>query len=345
MTALQETPERAVINGQAQFGRFGRTFRDLNLLDAECGIPRFLGLRRFRLKEWVHVALVHQEWYLSLAMVDLGFLVMSWLHLYDRRTGKAFEHERKLPPGRFCAPANVWDRSGRFETRGYRVSVHNHLDRQVRRFDIEVQERRGLPAVAGSLVLHEDPARTQPLSALLPLGINRPMFTHKSACPANGLLEVGRERVVFTPDRCVGLLDYHKAYYPRHAFWRWATFATIDSTGSLLGVNLTHNVIRDDARFNENCIWHGNQISLVGPARFNIPEDPSQPWAIRTEDGGVDLQLMPQGLRRERVNVGLVRSAYDQPYGLYSGTLTDSGGLRHRVEKVFGLAEDHTSTW
>ncbi|MBM4444099.1 MAG: DUF2804 family protein [Chloroflexi bacterium] len=231
MTVLPEPPEKAVINGEVQFGRFGRTFRDLNLLDAECGIPRLPGLRRFRLKQWVHIAVVHDEWYLSLAVVDLGFLATSWLHLYDRRTGKAFEHEWKLPPGRFRAPANVWDHSGRFEARGYRVSVHNHLGRQVHRFDIEVGERHGLPAVAGSLVLHEDPARTQPLSALLPLSANRPMFTHKSACPANGVLEVGGERVVFTPDRCVGLLDYHKAYYPRHTFWRWATFATMDSAG------------------------------------------------------------------------------------------------------------------
>ncbi len=345
MTGLQETPERAVINGQAQFGRFGRTFRDLNLLDAECGIPRLLGLRRFRLKEWVHIALVHPEWYLSLLVLDLGFLAMSWLHLYDRRTGVAFEHERKLPPGCFRAPANVWDHSGRFKARSYRVSVHNHLDQQVHRFDIEVGEKRGLPAVAGGLVLHEDPARTQPLSALLPLGANRPMFIHKSACPANGLLEVGSERVVFTPECCVGLLDYHKAYYPRHAFWRWATFGTIDAKGSILGVTLTHNVIRDDAQFNENCIWHGNHISLVGPARFDIPQDPRQSWAVWTEDGSVDLQLVPQGLRRERVNVGLVRSVYDQPYGLYYGILTDSEGVRHRVDNVFGLAEDHVSTW
>jgi hypothetical protein len=345
MTVLQETPEKAVVKGQAQFGRFGRPFRDLNLLDAECGIPRLLGLRRFRLKEWVHVALVHPEWYVSLILLDLRFLALSWLHLYDRRTGKAFEHERKLPPGRFCAPANVWDHSGRFETSGYRVSVHNHLDRQVHRFDIEVGERRGLPAVAGSLALQEDPARTQPLVALLPLGTNRPMFTHKSACPVSGVLDVGGESVELTPDRTTGLLDYHKAYYPRHTFWRWATFAAIDATGSILGVNLTHNVIRDDTHFNENCIWHGNGISLVGAARFDIPRDPSQPWTIRTEDGNVDVRLVPQGLRRERVNLGLVRSAYDQPYGLYSGTLTDSEGRRHNVENVFGLAEDHTSTW
>jgi hypothetical protein len=45
------------------------------------------------------------------------------------------------------------------------------------------------------------------------------------------------------------------------------------------------------------------------------------------------------------VNLGLVRTAYDQPYGLYSGTLVDSGGRRHTVEKAFGVAEDHVATW
>jgi hypothetical protein len=345
MAGLQEPPGRAVVEGLVQFGRFARPFRDLNLMDAECGIPRLFGLRRLRLKEWVHIALVHHEWYLSLAIVDIGFLVTSWLHLFDRRTGEAFEHVRKRLPGRFRAPENVWDDSGEMETWGYRVSVHNHLDRQLHRFEIDVKEKRRLPAVAGTLLLHEDPSRTQPLVALLPLGPNRPMFTHKSACPASGVLDVGGERVEFTPDRNVGLLDYHKAYYPRKTFWRWATFATIDATGSILGVNLTHNVIRDDTRFNENCIWHGNRISLVGAARFDIPKDPTRPWVIRTEDGAVNLGLAPQGLRRERVNLGLAKSAYNQPYGLYSGTLTDSEGGIHKVEEAFGLAEDHAATW
>jgi hypothetical protein len=342
---LQVPSESAVLGGKVQFGRYGRPFRDLNLLEADCGIPRLLGLRRLRLKQWVHIAVIHHEWYLSLALVDLGFLGTSWLHLFNRRTGQAFEHSRKLPPGRFRAPENVWDHSGKIEARGYRVSAHNHLDKQVHRFEIDVKAKGPLPAVAGTVSLHEDPARTQPLVVLLPLGPNRPMFSQKSACPVSGALDVGGERVEFAPDRHVGLLDYHKAYYPRSTFWRWATFATLDMNGSLLGVNLTHNVIRDDTRFNENCIWHGSRLSLVGAARFDIPKDRMQPWTVRTEDGAVDLELVPQGRRRERVNLGLVKSAYDQPYGLYSGTMIDTEGVRHTVDKAFGLAEDHVSIW
>ena len=117
MGGLSETPERAVVEGRPQFGRYARPFRDLNLLDAQCGIPRLLGLRRLRLKEWVHIALVHQDWYLSMAIVDAGFLVTSWLHLFDRRSREAFEHVRKLPPGRFRAPANVLDHAGTIEAR------------------------------------------------------------------------------------------------------------------------------------------------------------------------------------------------------------------------------------
>jgi len=345
MARLQEPPERAVLDGKAQFGRYGQPFRDLNLIEADCGIPRLFGLRRLRLKQWVHIAVVHHEWYLSLALVDLGFLGTSWLHLFNRRTGQAFEHTRKLPPGRLRTPENVWDHSGQIDTRGYRVRAHDHLHQQVHRFEIDVKAKGPLLAVAGTVTLHEVPARTQPLVVLLPLGPNRPMFSHKSACPVSGALDIGGEKVEFAPDRHTGLLDYHKAFYPRNTFWRWATFATIDSAGRLLGVNLTHNVIKDDTRFNENCIWHGNRLTLLGAARFDIPKDRMQPWRIRSEDGRVDLELVPQGRRRESVNLGLVKSAYDQPYGLYSGTLTDSEGVRHHVEKAFGLAEDHVSVW
>ena len=345
MGGLMEPPDRAVVDGQVQFGRYSKPFRELNLLDAQCGIPRVCGLRGLRLKEWVHFGVVHPDWYLSVAIVDAGLLVTSWLHLFDRRSRKAFEHVRKQPPGMFRAPANLWDHAGEIKTRGYHVAMHNHLEEQVHRLRVEVRAERSLPAVSGSLVFHEDPGRTQPLVVLLPLGPNRPMFSHKSACPASGALEIGGEKVEFQPDRDVGLLDFHKAYYPRKTFWKWATFAAIDATGSLLGVNLTHNIIEDDAHFNENCIWRGNSISLVGPARFDIPKDPMRPWKVRTTDGAVELELAPQGLRCERVNLGLLGSTYNQPYGLYTGTLVDSTGRRHAVDRVFGLAEDHVATW
>jgi hypothetical protein len=340
-----DTPDRAVVDGQVQFGRFTRAFRELNLLDAHCGIPRLGGLRRFRLKEWEHWAVIHPDWYLSVLAVDVGFLVTSWLHLFDRRNDMAFEHTRKLPPWMFRAPPNLWNHSAELKTKGYRVFLHNHLEQQVHRLQIEVRERRSLPAVAGNLLFHEDPARTQPLVAMLPLGPNRPMFTHKSACPASGVLEIGGEKAEFRPDRDVGLLDYHKAYYPHNTFWRWATFATIEASGNLLGVNLTQNVIKDDEQFNENCIWHRNSVSLVGAARFDVPKEPMEPWKIRTTDAAVELELIPQGLRREHVNLGLARTVFNQPYGLYSGTLTDSAGKKHTIEKAFGLAEDHVATW
>ncbi len=345
MGGLMEAPDRAVVDGQVQFGRFNKPFRELNLLDARCGIPRLFGLRRLRLKEWVHFALIHPDWYLSMAVVDAGFMATSWLHVFDRQKSKAFEHVRKLPPWKFHAPANVLDHSAEFETRGYRVFVHNHVENHMHLLQIEVSAQRSLPSVSGTVTPHEDPARTQPLVAMLPLGPNRPMFTHKSACPVSGSLEIAGQRVEFTPNRDAGLLDFHKAYYPRQTFWRWATFATIDSSGNLLGVNLTQNVIKDDERFNENCIWHGNSLSLAGAARFDIPGNPMKPWRIHTTDGSVELELAPQGLRHERVNLMLAGSAYNQPYGLYSGKLVDSAGRKHTVENAFGIAEDHSATW
>lgn len=288
---------------------------------------------------------MHPDWYLSMAVVDLGFLVTSWLHLFDRRNQKAFEHVRRLPPWVFRAPANVWNHWGEVKTKGYRVFLHNHLAQQVHHLRIKVHEERSLPAVMGTLLFSEGPAGTQPLVAMLPLGHNRPMFTYKSACLVSGTLDIGGKRVEFKPERDIGLLDYHKAYYPRHTFWKWATFVTIDASGNLLGVNLTHNVIKDDERFNENCIWHGNSISLVGAARFDVPKDPMRPWRIHTTDEAVELELKPQGLRHERVNLGIAASAYNQPYGLYSGTLVDRTGRKHAVEKAFGIAEDHVAVW
>ncbi|MBM4353566.1 MAG: DUF2804 domain-containing protein [Deltaproteobacteria bacterium] len=339
-----EAQEKAVVGGVAQMGRFSGPFADLNLLECE-GVPGPLAPRRFRLKEWVHVGVIHPDFYLSIAVVDAGFLVTSWTHAYLRKTGRAFEHVRKLPPRAVRLPANLLDHRTELKASGYRIELHNNLVHGQHTFRIAVSARKALPAINAELVLLETRDRTHGLSVMLPLCPNRPMYTHKSACPVSGAVTVGDERFELSADRDCALLDFHKAYYPHRTFWNWATFAAQLPEVGVFGMNLTHNVVADDNVLNENCLWIGNTMQPLAAARFDIPEDPMQQWRIHTLDGRVEMTLAPQGIRRERIHLGLASSSYDQPYGFYSGRVVDSAGKRLAVDGAFGLAERHTVRW
>jgi len=345
MSNLLDTPDRAVENGEVAFGRFKTPFRQLNLLDCNIGGPPLPGYRAFRLKEWEHFAVLHPDFYMSIAVVDVKFMSKSWVFFHDRRSGRSFEHSRQMPLVGLTFPPQLWNGRVSFKQGSYHVLVRNHLESGVHNVTLDIKGSRNRPGITATFVLHEQLDQVQPLIAVLPIGSNRPFYTHKAPCPLSGFVRVGDEEFLFEQSRDIAIIDIHKTFYPRNTFWKWATFATRDTDNRMLGVNLTHNVIQDYSCLNENCIWHGNSISLVGAARFEVPADPTDEWRVKTEDGRVELTLQPQGMRSENINLLLAKSRYCQPVGIYSGFVVDDDGRRHEVSSAFGIAEDHIAVW
>jgi len=345
---ITQTPESAVQGGRVNYGWFKTPFTDLNLLDCDNWgwqgrSPR--ALRAFRLKEWQHFAVIHEEAYVSIALVDAKFTANAWVCVFDRRSGKSIEHSRVAPLKRLEIPNELWDARFAFEAKGFRIAVHNHLDAQLHEIDIDIAGAGDLPAIRGNIRLTEDPAVTQPMITLLPIGPGRPFYTHKAPCPVSGEIAVGDRTINYSSERDLTLIDIHKAFYPRKTFWNWATFAGRDSSGRIIGVNLTRNVIDDERFGTENGIWCDNRLSLVGPARFDVPADAREPWKIRSLDQRVELNFVPEGLRSERINMVLARSRYVQPFGRFTGHLVDDHDERHVIDGVFGVAEDHHVLW
>jgi len=343
MRSIAPTPDQAVrADGTPEYGIFRSPLRRVNLEDA--GFRRIL--RSSRLKEWQHFAIIHPEVYVSVAVVDLKYLAASWVFVHDRSSGLSFEHERKLPGRRLKLPAELWDGAWSLEGgNGYRIDGRNHLNQEEHELRIDVRRDGGRADVQARLVLREDLGKVHPLVAVLPLATNRPFYTHKAPCPLEGTLRVGERTFTFSPERDLALVDVHKAFYPRKTFWRWATFAEVQTDGVVRGVNLTHNVIQPDDRHNENALWDGNRLHLLGAARFEIPEDPRAPWLIRTLDDLADLEFRPMGERTEDTNLLVARSWYRQPVGLFSGIVKDGRGGEHLFKDVWGVAEDHRVTW
>lgn len=171
------------------------------------------------------------------------------------------------------------------------------------------------------------------------------MYSHKVPLPVTGTIRVGERTFRATPQDSVAILDIHKAHYPRHTFWNWATCAGWDSAGRLIGLNLTRNVNEDDGRFNENAIWVDGRLAHLGPARFELDRRALlEPWRLTTADGAADVEFRPQGERAQRVRLGVVSSVFSQPYGTFRGVVR-VGPERVEIEDLFGVCEDHRAVW
>jgi len=346
---LRAPPERLVDErGQVAFGVFTAPLRRANLEEARVtwgGLRLPRGLARLRRKEWQHLALILPDAFVGVALVDAGYLRTSWCHVFLRSAGQAFEHARGGRRLALTLSRDLWDEDCEGRAPGYRIQIANRMTAGEHRLELAIEERGELPAVRGELRCGPSEPVVDPLVVSMPVGKGRFMYSHKVALPLEGELEVGGRRLRARPADSFAILDVHKAYYPHHTFWRWATLAGRDAAGRLIALNLTVNPNRDDGRINENAVWCGGKIHHLGPARFELDRARiREPWRVATEDGAVELRFVPEGGRSQNLRLGLVRSVFQQLYGRFQGRLR-CGDEVVEVADLFGLCEDHDSLW
>lgn len=343
MVEPQPPPQRLVDDsGAVTLGVFAGLLPDPNLEDA---LPGLWG--RLRLKRWQHFFCILPDLSLGLAVVHAGYLRTSWCAVVEdpRGAGRFFEHGRKSPWGDLRVAPHLLDGHTGCRFPGYEVRIHNHLEARVHQIQVEIAASQGRPAVVARLQAHHDPATLTPLEVAMPVAPGRVMYSHKVALPLEGWVRVGEKTWEAPLERSFAILDVHKAHYPRHTWWRWATFAGRDDAGRLLAMNLTCNVNTRDGEINENALWVDGRIQHLGPARFAF--DPARvldPWHIQTACGSVDLVFTPRGERCEDVNGGLVRSFFHQPWGTFRGTVR-FGDQEVEVRDLVGVCEDHDALW
>jgi hypothetical protein len=346
MRERTDTPQRMVVDGQvAEFGAFKEPFREVNLLDLELVIggvrvPR--AVADLRLKEWEHFGIVNDEYYFGMVIFDAKFMGTSFFYAFNRKTGEFFEHERTSVGAPLGVARELMHGECYYRNLGYRMEFENRLDSGMHRLRAEIKGKGRKPAIDAEIFVLEDLVRFQPLVVVSPVGPNRPLYTHKSACPVEGKVKLGDRLVVLDPDRDVALMDVQKTFYPYNTFWKWTTFGGRDADGRLIGMNACQNFIADDERYNENCTWVDGEITLASATRFAYDEDALlEPWKITASGGDMDLEFKPEGQRQGKINFGVLMSDFHQPFGTFSGTMAGPGGSTVEVDGPFGLCEHH----
>ncbi len=342
--------EKAIGDRSVRFGFYRDDFAQINLLDTPtlAHWPRFW--RRLRLKTWQHFCAITERFWISVSIVNAHHAGTCWCYVFDRKRQQLFEHKWMLP----CFAVHVAQNHDGGKTYvnlpGYHTSIQNDLALKQHLIEIQIEASKfhpqAKPAMRGQWVAHEDSQSVQPLVLLKEIFKGRIFYTHKGPCPLEGWFELGDEHIELRPDRDVGIIDIHAAYYPFKTLWNWATFAYLDEQGQMRGVNLTEGTAfpRENA-LNENVIWMGNRMIPLSHAHFEIPSDPTAPWQIHTFNQEVELQFQPMGLRRESLHLGPIISDYRQPFGYFDGYIKDEQGEKHAIEKAFGCTEKHIATW
>lgn len=276
-------------------------------------------------KRWQWFGIFDDSIAVGAAIVSMGYASNIFGWVFDRRD-RTFRWERQANglPGRVDVaktprPGSV-SRAGD-DLRVMRVTESTwRISAEWRELSLEVDAR----------------ADGQAATAICPVdGIEGAVHTTRKAVGlhATGRIEWNGGAHRLAPDARL-FLDHSHGMTARRTSWRWVMAHGKDRRGNEVGLNAVSG-------FNEgleNVVWLDGEPYAIGKVNIAFtPDDPRQPWTIYNEH--LDLELEVEGVRSHQVNLGLVASSYDQPIGIWRGTI-----LGREVE-LHGVAEDHHALW
>jgi hypothetical protein len=337
---LDVPPARAVsATGAVAYGRYRRPIPWPNVAAAG-------PLGRFRLKEWHYTSLVTDELFVAFGLVQLGYLANAFCYVVERADpGRSWQYEAMAPLGgglRFASSSvggvTSWRHGRAAIDAGWGGVWSVSLDLVVGGERLAGGFRFG--ALRGQ-------RECESLALLFELGADRPAYTHKvAALRAEGRLWWrGRWHPV---DGGLAALDWTRSVARRETRWKWASLSARDRGGRTVGLNLSAEVYDDaDGDSQENAVWLDGRATTLGGVTFALPADPlAEAWRVRSLRGDeVELGFRPLGARRQALDLGLLRSDFVQPYGLFTGRLRPAGGPAVELVDAFGVVEDHLALW
>lgn len=326
---------------QPQFGHWTGEIKSADLRQYRRGDWSDL-LLPIREKRWQYIGLYSEEFIIGLAVVHAGYLGNAFAYVYNRRTGAMWELERTAPLAQGIRFERGIEQSNiAYRTEDEHIRFNNNLSLQKRGIDVRLKNEGLILDIRAEII--DDLTIHPPLQTLMPTPDGDCSFTHKTA----GLRVVGKVRLGDThwnleEQPAFAVVDTTIGYHARETQWNWASFAG-QSQKHLLGLNLANPTD------SENAFWIDGTLHRVGPVEFQY-SDAETPWTITSSQsdtglGTVNLTFTPLHCRRQNINFYVLSSQFEQPCGVFNGTVSSSTGETYLVKDVPGVVEDHFARW
>lgn len=337
-------PQRLIHEGRPTFGLFDEPVAEINALDyvqySHMDRPRSRFSRRFAYNQFQFIGICSPELVLGCAVVDLKWVGSSFFYVYLPPSGELFEISRLQPLARHTHLALTPDHGGTaFKGRGLTVAIAASTAPRQRRLTVDFGRQGALEA----LVAEPEPFR--PLALCSRAGYNGWVYTQKAAgLPVSGTLRFGDRTFDLAEIGAHGNYDWTCGFMRRHTFWNWACCAGVLPDGRRFGLNLAAGV--NETGFTENVFWLGDHSIKVDTVDFQFDrQQPKRPWTVLSYDQRVSLRFEPEGVRREKLHVGLLASNFKQVFGRFYGTVRDAQGSAVTLDGLYGFCEDHYAKW
>lgn len=332
-------------HGNVHFGIFPGTLQRINGRQADYRTPMGKAAgslqRHFHYKQFQYFGIISDTVLAGCALADTGWLGLAFFYLFDTETGQLTEYTWRSPlAGAITLSDSPVQGTSRFRTRGvniemgYSRNANGGLDKTL------ILESSSLKV---DVHMHES-VDYQPMSICTRTGINGWVYANKVAgLPVTGSIRHADSEIALAGARHFGHHDFSAGYMRRETFWNWACLSG-SSDGRQIGLNLSCGV--NETSFTENCLWLDQRLQKVDTVQFSYNRDDLlQPWEIESMDGRVSLRFTPHGRHREKMNLGVFASNFNQLFGCFDGYLKGDDGAPVPIRNMYGFVEEQYAKW
>ncbi len=293
-------------------------------------------------KRWQFIGVFSPEYIVGLAVVDVGYLGMGWMYLYDRKTKELIEWEAKSPLGTHVL-AERDPKRGCWSLHKKDQHLEIRADAEKLSRTVEIDLRRKGKHIKGRFELVD--GGQSALAYLGGMAADRFNLTYKTAgLLTSGKLTLNDQPIDFPRDTTRGLVDWTWGCPARETYWNWSACTGLLSDGRTIGWNLATGI--NEGKNVENAFWVDGELEALGSVRFDYdPKNMMEPWEIKDEHERVSLRFQPEGMRSENINALVIKSRFFQPFGVYQGTITRENGEVLSIDNLPGVAEEHFALW
>ena len=296
-----------------------------------------------RKKRWDYWCVTTDSHLVALTYADVDYLGLGDLWFFEYKTERSYHHPIVVPLARGFSQSPLVNRADiELDALGLRLTFRDEPGGTRLAFRSRPWGRSRLE---GELFVAL-PESHETLNVVVPWDERRFQFTSKHQCrPATGELTLdGREFRFAEDNEAFGCLDYGRGIWPYETTWNWASASGVQG-GRVVGFNLGGKWT-DGTGSTENGVVLDGRLHKISE-ELTLEYDTrcfTDPWRLHTRSGSVDLRFVPFYDRKNRLELGVLRSHVHQCFGRFEGTLR-AGDETVEVSELVGWAEEHRARW
>ncbi|HLP22389.1 MAG TPA: DUF2804 domain-containing protein [Chitinophagales bacterium] len=339
---ITTAPEQLVTNGNYNLGCFNTPVKKANLIDYPnpYKLPLPKALKGLQLREWQAFQLHGKDHFIMVAIYNAKKISLVQFIVYDIKNNKKIKYEKKVPAWQLNVPDSLYNSVASYTSNNFSLRAEHDLATGKLELTANIKNFGGLPEVKARFKGLHDVKDYTPMVVCNPFSTGRVMYSHKCLMPMSGELTIGDKHISFEKETSQLIIDDHKGYYPYPTVYDWVTGLGRDKEGRIVGFNLTNNQVINQEQYNENCLWLDGALHPLPPIKVSRPDGVQGTWQVKDEYDMVNLQFTPIIHTSVNINLLILRSKYEGPYGFFNGYLKKSTGEKVILENIFGMGED-----